>query len=155
MKFRSLMLLLMLLLIGKPAFATNADWGDGAQVAEPDNNPEPNTVIDRMNTIGELDTTKWGIRNGCISINRIRSISFKDDQSAIIDVSGRKQVLLRLVRECPGIRTQGFIYQVRGSQLCERFDRLKLVRAERVCEVQSLEPYIPVEEVKPKKAKRK
>jgi hypothetical protein len=155
MKFTSLMLLPMFVLSANQAFATDAELGEGLQVPESELNPKSSSVIDRMNAIGEVDFTKWGIRNGCISINRIRSISFKDDQSAIINISGRKQVLLRLARECPGIRTQGFIYQVRGSQLCERFDRLKLVRTERVCEVESLEPYIPVEAVKSKEGKRK
>ena len=42
------------------------------------------SIIDRLRAIDDVNGRDWGIRNGCISLNRIRSINFIDDQSAVI-----------------------------------------------------------------------
>lgn len=104
------------------------------------------SIIDRLNAINEVSARDWGIRNGCISLNRIRSIHFVDDQSAVIQLGRGKEVILRLRRECRGIRSEAFIYKTRGHQLCERFDSLRLVATERDCLIQSIEPYVKIED---------
>lgn len=104
------------------------------------------SIIDRLRAIDDVNGRDWGIRNGCISLNRIRSINFIDDQSAVIQLGRDKEVILRLRRECRGIGSEAFIYKTRGHQLCERFDSLRLVITERDCLIQSIEPYLKIEE---------
>lgn len=103
--------------------------------------------IERMQAIGEVDSSKWGIRRGCISLNRIRSINFSNDQSAIIDIGRGREAILRLKRECKGIRSEGFAYKTRGSHLCEKFDSLRLLISKRDCQIESIEPYLKLEEI--------
>lgn len=99
-------------------------------------------ILERVKGIDSVNPSLWGIRNGCISVNKIRSIKFRDDQLAIIDMRGKKQALLRLKKECKGIAAQGFSYQVRGGQLCERFNRLTQAQNGMKCEIDSIEPYV-------------
>ena len=95
----------------------------------------------------DLDPKDWGIRNGCISRSRIRHMHFVDDETAIIDIMGRKKVLLTMRRECRGIKREGFITRVRGNSLCARFDRFEVLDTGISCAIKSLEPYIEPEEV--------
>ena len=95
----------------------------------------------------DLDPKDWGIRNGCISRSRIRHMHFVDDETAIIDIMGRKKVLLTMRRECRGIKREGFITRVRGNSLCARFDRFEVLDTGTSCAIKSLEPYIEPEEV--------
>ena len=104
------------------------------------------SIIDRLRAIDDVNGRDWGIRNGCISLRRIRSINFIDDQSAVIQLGRDKEVILRLRRECRGIGSEAFIYKTRGHQLCERFDSLRLVTTERDCLIQSIEPYLKIEQ---------
>ena len=94
----------------------------------------------------DLDPKDWGIRNGCISRSRIRHMHFVDDETAIIDIMGKKKVLLTMRRECRGIKREGFITRVRGNLLCARFDRFEVLDTGMSCSVKSLEPYIEPEE---------
>jgi len=94
----------------------------------------------------DLDPKDWGIRNGCISRSRIRHMHFVDDETAIIDIMGKKKVLLTMRRECRGIKREGFISRVRGNSLCARFDRLEVLDTGMPCSIKSLEPYIEPEE---------
>ena len=94
----------------------------------------------------DLDPKDWGIRNGCISRSRIRHMHFVDDETAIIDIMGRKKVLLTMRRECRGIKREGFITRVRGNSLCARFDRFEVLDTGMSCSIKSLEPYIEPEE---------
>ena len=95
----------------------------------------------------DLDPKDWGIRNGCISRSRIRHMHFVDDETAIIDIMGKKKVLLTMRRECRGIKREGFITRVRGNSLCARFDRFEVLDTGMSCSIKSLEPYIEPEEV--------
>jgi len=95
----------------------------------------------------ELDPKDWGIRNGCISRSRIRHMHFVDDETAIIEIMGKKKVLLTMRRECRGIKREGYITRVRGNQLCARFDRFEVLDTGMSCSIKSLEPYIEPEEV--------
>jgi hypothetical protein len=71
---------------------------------------------------------------------------FVDDETAIIDIMGKKKVLLTMRRECRGIKREGFITRVRGNLLCARFDRFEVLDTGMSCSVKSLEPYIEPEE---------
>jgi hypothetical protein len=104
------------------------------------------SIIDRLNAINVVYARDWGIRNGCISLSRIRSINFIDDQSAVIQLGRNKEIILRLRRDCRGIGSEAFIYKTRGHQLCERFDSFRLVTSERDCFIQSIQPYLKIEE---------
>ena len=109
-------------------------------VAEADEKLE-NLVSDMESELG-LDPKEFGIRNGCISRSRIKSIRWIDDQSAIVRMMGKKKVLLTLRKECRGIKRHGYISKVKGNQLCERFDRMEVLKFGTLCVVESLEPYI-------------
>lgn len=98
--------------------------------------------VEEMDVGLELDAKKWGIRNGCISRSRIKSIRWVDDQSAIVRMMGNKKVLLTLAKECRGIKRHGYMSKVKGNQLCERFDRFEVLEFGTLCTVASLEPYV-------------
>jgi len=102
-------------------------------------------VMDRLKNISEVDPKEWGIRNGCINLRRIKNIRFVDDQSAVIEMRGNKKALLRLRRECPGIKREGFLHEARSGQLCARFDRLEVLNRGFPCSIESIEPYFDVE----------
>ena len=104
------------------------------------------SVVDRMKAIDDVNPKKWGIRKNCLLISSIRSINFRNDQSAIVDIGRGKEVLLRLRRECKGIRSEGFMYTARGPRLCARFDRFELLRSKRICQIESFEPHLVVED---------
>lgn len=104
------------------------------------------SLTDKVKQIGDVDPAQYGIRNGCVSLSRIRSINFIDDQTAIVSMRGRKKILLRLRRECHGIEYNGFVHQTRGQDLCARFDSLRVMRTGTQCQIESLEPYIEVED---------
>ena len=102
-------------------------------------------ILERLKNISDVDPREWGIRNDCIALQRIKHIRFVDDQSAVVKMRGKKKVLLRLRRECPGIKTEGFLHQARGSQLCARFDRFEVLNRGIPCSIESIEPYFEVE----------
>lgn len=95
-----------------------------------------------VNSSSMLDPKDWGIRNGCVSRSRIRHINFIDDEKAIVDMMGKKKILLTMRRECRGIKRDGYITYVKGNQLCARFDRFQVIDSGISCAVGSLEPYI-------------
>ena len=98
--------------------------------------------MDKVKNIESIKPSQWGVRSGCISVNKIRSISFLDDQLAIVNLRGKKQLILRLRNECRGIANKGFSYKVKSGQLCPRFDRLTQVQSGMKCEIASIEPYV-------------
>jgi hypothetical protein len=102
-------------------------------------------VLERLKNIGDIDPVEWGIRNNCIALRRIKHIRFVDDQSAIIEMRGNKKALLRLRRECRGIKSEGFLHKARGGSLCVRFDRLEVQNRGMTCSIESIEPYFVVE----------
>ena len=132
-------LLWLLPFIGGGSFAESVVVEDAESPAS--------SLVERIQAIGEVDSSEWGIRRGCISLNRIRSINFSNDQSAIIDIGRGREAILRLKRECKGIRSEGFAYKTRGSHLCEKFDSLRLLISKRDCQIESIEPYLKLEEI--------
>ena len=103
---------------------------------------ETPSIMDKLKTIDSITPSQWGVRSGCISVNKIRSISFLDDQLAIISLRGEKQLLLKLRTQCGGISKHGYSYRTRSGQLCPRFDRLTQVQSGIKCEIESIQPYI-------------
>jgi len=138
-------LLLLLILSSVAVKGTQSSVTDNAANSTTKESQEI-SIIDRLNAINGVNARDWGIRNGCISLSRIRSINFIDDQSAVIQLGRNKEIILRLRRECRGIGSEAFIYKTRGHQLCERFDSFRLVTSERDCFIQSIEPYLKIEQ---------
>ena len=103
---------------------------------------DSSSVLERLEQIEEVDPKGWGIRNGCISRARIKSIHFIDDQSAIVNMMGKKKILLTMRRECRGIKREGYITRVRGNTLCAKFDRFEVIDRGLSCAIKSFEPYI-------------
>ncbi|MCV6603779.1 MAG: DUF6491 family protein [Porticoccaceae bacterium] len=89
-----------------------------------------------------LDPKKWGIHNGCINTNRIRSMNFVSDQSAVLKISGKKYILMTLSRPCRGVRRRGISYETRTGKLCARFDRITSLETGISCQIKSFEPYL-------------
>ena len=65
-----------------------ADANDGVKTAAP-------SILERLKGISDLDPSKWGIRNGCVSLMRVKNIRFIDDQSAIKE-KGIAQIASRM-----------------------------------------------------------
>lgn len=85
------------------------------------------SMVDRLAQLDKLDSSQWGIHNGCIRLSRVVQINFIDDQTALLKLRGSKQAILRLQRECPGIAKQGFALINRSGRLCEGFDSVAVV----------------------------
>ena len=103
-------------------------------------------IMERIASIGKVSPSKYGIRNGCILEPRIRSIRFKDDQTALVDVGRKKQVLIQLRGKCDGIKSEGFMYESRDGRLCQRFDTFKVIGRSMPCVIDSIEPYVNIED---------
>ena len=103
----------------------------------------PNSaLIEKLRALDEQHLGNYGIRNNCIKADRIRSIQFEDDQTAVIDMGRRRKVILTLRRECRGISKQGYIQRTRGNTLCAKFDRFEVLQTGIQCEIESLQPYV-------------
>lgn len=113
------------------------------------------SLTDRLKAIDdEVNPAAWNIRGGCVTLNRIKRIKFLDDQTALMSMRNRnpdrKKIILKLRRECPGIRRNGYIHKTSGLRLCAGFDRFVVMGSSGYsCRIESLEPYINIEEPKP------
>ena len=90
----------------------------------------------------DLDPTKWGIQNNCIHTNRIRKMTFVDQQTALITISRKKTILMTLDRRCPGVDRSGVSYESRNGMLCARFDHIVSLDTKISCRIKSFEPYL-------------
>ena len=112
--------------------------------------PTPNSaLIEKLRALDGHRSGYYGIRNNCIKADRIRSIQFEDDQTAIIDMGRRRKVILTLRRECRGISKQGYIQTTRGNRLCAKFDRFEVLQTGIKCEIESLQPYVRLDNEEP------
>ena len=103
----------------------------------------PNSaLIEKLRALDEQRLGNYGIRNNCIKADRIRSIQFEDDQTAVVDMGLRRKIILTLRRECRGISKQGYIQRTRGNTLCAKFDRFEVLQTGIQCEIESLQPYV-------------
>ena len=141
-----LVVLFLTLLIPLGVVALDDTAVDGANQSAADKRVKtPGSIIlDRLKGISDLNPADWGIRNDCISLLRVKNIRFVDDQSAVIELRGNKKALLRLRRECPGIKREGFIHRSHGRQLCARFDQFEVIDRGIPCSIESIEPYVEV-----------
>ena len=110
------------------------------------------SLTDQLKNIeDEVNPAAWNIRNGCVTLKRIKRIKFLDDQTALMSMrnrnSDKKKIILKLRRECPGIKRNGYIHQTAGLKLCAGFDRLVVMGSSGYsCRIESLEPYVNIEE---------
>ena len=115
---------------------------------------EAGSLADQARSIDEdINPAAWNIRNGCVTLKRIKRIKFLDDQTALMSMRNRnpdrKKIILKLRRECPGIKRNGYIHQTTGLRLCAGFDRFVVMGSSGYsCRIASLEPYINIEEPK-------
>jgi len=107
------------------------------------------SILERMHAIEGVDPKAYGVRRGCVSLSRIKHIRFQDDQNAIIDLGRGKKLLLRLHRECTGIKDKGFEYESRRGQLCAKFAYFNVIGRSMHCTLESITPYVNIEDVKP------
>ena len=121
-------------------------------VASKANTPEVASLTDQLKAIeDEVNPTAWNIRGGCVTLSRVKRIKFLDDQTALLSVRNRnpdrKKIILKLRRECPGIKRNGYIHQTAGRRLCAGFDRFIVMGSSGYsCRIESLEPYVNIEE---------
>ena len=107
------------------------------------------SILERMHAIEDVDPKAYGVRRGCVSLSRIKHIRFQDDQNAIIDLGRGKKLLLRLHRECTGIKDKGFEYESRSGQLCAKFAYFNVIGRSMHCTLESITPYVNIEDIKP------
>ena len=94
----------------------------------------------------------WKVRNGCLSSNRIKRVKFIDDKTALVTMFGKKTAILRLERECPGIKRSGYMSYRSGGRLCAKFDRLSVMGGSGYsCRIASIEAFVELEEPVPEK----
>ena len=130
---RGARLVVFLLLCMTPASAWSGDRVEST----------PNSaLIEKLRALDGQRLGNYGIRNNCIKADRIRSMQFEDDKTAIIDMGRRRKVILTLRRECLGISKQGYIQRTRGNTLCAKFDRFEVLQSGIQCEIESLQPYV-------------
>jgi len=115
----------------------NESWNPESQLDK--------SVMDKLLSLGDINPSDFGIKNGCINTNRIRSIDFIDDRTAYLDIGGGRQVVLNLANRCLGIKARGFIQKTRTNRLCARFDSLEVIDSGMRCRIQSFEPHITLD----------
>ena len=129
----------------RPAYSENSDQGQA-------NSAQIVSLTDQLRAIeDEVNPAAWNIRNGCVTLSRIKRIKFLDDQTAVMSIRNRnpdrKKIILKLRRQCPGIKRNGYIHQTNGLRLCAGFDRFVVMGSSGYsCRIASLEPYISIEE---------
>jgi len=103
---------------------------------------EPSNVMEKLRDIDDWDPRAYGIRNNCIRASQIQSIDFKDDQTAIVSMGRRREIILTLQRPCLGIQRYGFVQVRRSSALCATFDSFEVVGSRMRCPISALEPHV-------------
>lgn len=88
-----------------------------------------------------INLEDWGIYNGCISSNRIRKIKVLDAYSAMLSLVDGKQVKIRFMKHCQGIKQHGFVYTARNNMFCTHNYSVRVLNTGAHCQVESLEPY--------------
>ena len=150
-KFNQSILVVLATLFLPALVFTSSTYGEQIDINSP-SNPKSSSLADQLSSIEtEIDPAAWNIRNGCVTLRRVKRIKFLDDQTALMSMRNRnpdrKKIILKLRRECPGIKRNGFIHRASGQRLCVGFDRFIVMGSSGFsCRVESLEPYIDIEE---------
>ena len=126
----------LLLFVISPAFACAEGYGHSYAKL---------SLTEELRSLDESDLSSFGISNRCIRRNAIKSIRFQDDQIAIIKVGRGKEVVLTLTRPCLGIKRNGFIFSPRSNKLCEKFDYFEVMETNMICQIDSIQPHIRLE----------
>lgn len=92
-----------------------------------------------------LDPKEWGIRNNCISLNRIRLVDVKADNFAFIELTNGKKVLMTFKNSCRGLKSNGYIHSTRTNNLCAGFDSIRVANRGNVCLLESLTPIVELD----------
>lgn len=92
-----------------------------------------------------LDKAEWGIRNGCIANMNIQRVHFISNTTGLIELNGNRKVKVTLRNRCSGIRTEGYVHKPINNRFCEG-DMLRVINYGHTCVVDTLEPYIVLEE---------
>ena len=141
-----------------PLLFTSPAIGDQVDAKEVDtievDTIEVASLTDQLKAIeDEVNPAAWNIRNGCVTLKRIKRIKFLDDQTALLSMRSRhpdkKKIILKLRRQCPGIKRSGYVHKSSGFKLCAGFDRFSVLGSGFSCRIESLEPYVSIEEPKP------
>ena len=103
---------------------------------------KPNNDVANLD---DLDPLEWGIRNDCISTQRIRNVDVLDTESAVLEMTGGKKILMTFKNTCRGLKHNGFVYSSRTGQLCAKFDSVKVVGNGNVCMLESFEPFVELD----------
>jgi len=96
-------------------------------------------------SIDENNPPQWEIRNGCIPSYQIKRVNFIDNSTGIIDLAGNRKVKVTLVNACSGIRLDGYVHKPVNNRFCEG-DILRIMRSGGICVVDTLEPFVELEE---------
>ncbi len=150
-KFNQSVLVILAAVILLTVLLASPTYGEQVEINEP-NNLAVGRLLDKLSEIEtEVDPAAWNIRNGCVTLRRVKRIKFLDDQTALMSMRNRnpdrKKIILKLRRECPGIKRNGYIHRASGHRLCVGFDRFIVMGSSGYsCRVESLEPYIDIEE---------
>ena len=94
----------------------------------------------------EVDPKDWGIQNGCIRINQIKSFTYVSPKTAKIDVGRDKSVIMTFRNECTGFDVRGVLYETRTGELCARFDHVTVLGYRTVCQIESIEPFLGLDQ---------
>lgn len=108
--------------------------------------PVLHAAEDRPNRVDDVDPKEWGIQSDCIRINRINSIKFIDEQTALIDIPQNKTILMKLKGRCPGVKHYGITYKTSTGALCARMDFVTSLQTKFHCQIESFEPYPTLDE---------
>jgi len=115
--------------------------------------PAKESLTDQLTAIDQkAGSAGWKVRNGCLSSNRIKRVKFIDDKTALVTMFGKKTAILRLERECPGIKRSGYMSYRSSGRLCAKFDRLSVMGGSGYsCRIASIEPFVELEKPVPEK----
>ena len=147
-----LVLLLSVLLFTSQGYAEQAVNSNASESVSTGNTSKVESLTDQLEDLeDDVNPAAWNIRNGCVPLNRIKRIKFVDDQTALLSIrnrdSGKKKIILKLKRRCPGIKRNGYIHHAGGLKLCAGFDRFSVLGSSGYsCRIGSLEPYVNIEE---------
>jgi hypothetical protein len=97
---------------------------------------------------GGEESGAGSIRHGCIQNYLIKRVSFNDDRTGVIELSGGNKVQITLRNRCSGIRQDGYVHKPVNNRFCEG-DILRVMRSGGVCVVDRLEPYVEPAEDRP------
>src|SRR5690554_573878 len=82
----------------------------------------------KPSTAGGEESGAESIRHGCIQNYLIKRVSFNDDRTGVIELSGGNKVQITLRNRCSGIRQDGYVHKPVNNRFCEG-DILRVMRS--------------------------